>query len=196
MVGFAGLVLKEAFKEVAVTEIKKRVPKYLDALEVVAKKSDHPVAKIFQPNDNIKVDMITRNESLEGRIHPITGVPFERRTIIFDNEEISGVFPKFDKVFEAELTPEYFGETDYSQFKECNKQLNDFLEKNPDFKKSFSKDQLEQIKDGISDGTAPDGYVWHHDPGIGKMQLVDFDTHVQTGHTGGKSLWGGGSSNR
>lgn len=31
---------------------------------------------------------------------------------------------------------------------------------------------------------------------LGKMQLVDTETHVRTGHTGGQNFWGGGSDNR
>ena len=48
----------------------------------------------------------------------------------------------------------------------------------------------------MSDGTAPDGYVWHHNEECGKIQLVEYDLHAHTGHTGGRSVWGGGNENR
>ena len=60
-----------------------------------------------------------------------------------------------------------------------------------------------EFKDGwefpggkIEDGETPDGYTWHHDAEAGKMQLVDFETHQKTGHTGGRYIWGGGTENR
>ncbi len=52
--------------------------------------------------------------------------------------------------------------------------------------------QLEQIENGDT----PDGYTWHHDAEAGKMQLVDTETHQKTGHTGGRSIWGGGTESR
>lgn len=32
--------------------------------------------------------------------------------------------------------------------------------------------------------------TWHHHQDRGKMQLVDKAIHQQTGHTGGKAIWG------
>ena len=40
------------------------------------------------------------------------------------------------------------------------------------------------------------GYTWHHNQEEGVLQLVDKNVHEQTGHTGGRSIWGGGSDNR
>ncbi|WP_240689499.1 HNH endonuclease [Ammoniphilus sp. YIM 78166] len=48
----------------------------------------------------------------------------------------------------------------------------------------------------IALGETPDGYVWHHSEVPGKMELVDEETHAQSAHTDGRSLWGGGSSYR
>lgn len=140
--------------------------------------------------------VITRNESLEGDNHPITGVPFERKTVEVNGENVEGVFPVFNAVYEAKLPKDMYEKSDKEQFKECNNQLYKDIEKYPVLKNQFNKEQLEQIKDGRIDGTAPDGYVWHHNEEAGKMQLVDFDTHAKTGHTGGRSIWGGGNNNR
>lgn len=139
----------------------------------------------------------TRNESLENDRHPITGVWFEKRVIkLPDNDRIEGVFPKFESLFDAKVTQDLFLQPDKAQFRECNKQLAAAIEHKPDLKARFTPEQLEQIYDGIYDGTAPDGYVWHHDAEIGKIQLVDFETHSFTGHTGGRYIWGGGTENR
>ena len=140
--------------------------------------------------------IITRNESLEGDNHPITGVPFERKVVEVNGKNIEGVFPVFDAVYEAKLPKDMYEKSDREQFKECDNQLYKDVEKYPVLKNQFNTEQLEQIKDGTIDGTAPDGYVWHHNEEAGKMQLVDFDTHAKTGHTGGRSIWGGGNNNR
>ena len=141
--------------------------------------------------------IITRNMGLENDRHPITGVPFEQKTIeLPSKEKIEGIFPVFDSLFSAELSEDLFLESDKTQFCECNKQLLEAIENDPGLKEKFSEEQIDQIRDGVSDGTAPDGFVWHHDAEVGIMQLVDFDTHTKTGHTGGRSLWGGGSEYR
>ena len=129
--------------------------------------------------------------SLEGDVHPITGVPFERKTIE-TSVKMEGVFPEFDSKFDANITKELYEESDRKQFNECNAQLKDAVDSNPKFTKEFDKEQLEQIKNGDT----PDGYVWHHDAEPGKIQLVDFATHANTGHTGGRTVWGGGNENR
>lgn len=141
--------------------------------------------------------VITRNETLENDRHPITGVCFEKRVVeLPDGEKIEGVFPRFESIFDAKIPENLYLQPDRVQFRECNRQLAQVIEKSPELSKLFSEEQHEQIKDGIYDGTAPDGYVWHHDAEAGKLQLVDFETHSHTGHTGGRSLWGGGSNSR
>jgi len=157
---------------------------------------DKPVVNDVN-KEKSRIYLITRNESLENTVHPITGVPFERKTIMNENGEmIEGVFPNFESIFDAKIPEELYGESDKKQFKYCNEQLYEAIENNPDLKKQFSEEQLEQIKEGLTDGTAPDGYVWHHDAECGKIQLVEYNTHAQTGHTGGRVVWGGGNDNR
>jgi hypothetical protein len=141
----------------------------------------------------VTMNLATRNESLEGREHPETGVPFERKTIEKENGETDeGVFPVFDSAFDAQLPEDLYKATDKQQFDECNKQLKEAVEKDPELAKKFTPEQLEQIKNGDT----PDGYTWHHNEEKGKMQLVDFETHAKTGHTGGRVIWGGGQENR
>ena len=78
------------------------------------------------------------------------------------------------------------------QFKEANDQLKDAIENDPEVRKQFTDEQIEQIEAGDT----PEGYVWHHSEEPGTLQLVDTTTHAQTGHTGGRTVWGGGSENR
>ena len=142
-------------------------------------------------NDEI-TKISTRNESLEGSVHPETGVPFVKKTVEINGEKIEVVVPEFKSVYDIQLPDELCEASDRNQFDECNRQLKDAIEKDPELKKKFTDEQLQQIMDGET----PDGFTWHHDVEKGKMQLVDSETHAKTGHTGGKSIWGGGSDNR
>lgn len=152
-----------------------------------------PDRRVDVVNERIAYEIHTRNESLDGDRHPITGVPFERKTVQdADGNEVTGVFPVFDSEFDAQLPDELLQSTDREQFNECNRQLKDAVENDPELAAKFTPEQLEQIKNGET----PDGYTWHHNEEKGKMQLVDADTHAQTGHTGGKTIWGGGNENR
>lgn len=150
--------------------------------------------ELFKPNDNSIRTIHTRNESLEGDKHPISGVEFVKKTVETDTGElVEGVFPVFDSDFDLTLPDEMLQASDKEQFKECNQQLKDWVEANPEeAKDKFSLDQL----DDISNDRTPEGCTWHHSEDKGKMQLIDSEVHAQTGHTGGKSIWGGGNENR
>lgn len=135
----------------------------------------------------------TRNQDLQGKEHPDTGITFEVK--IVENSEgdlIEGVFAKFESIYDVELPEEFLESNDNIQFKECNFQLKEAVEDNPELAEKMTDEQLEQIKDGET----PDGFTWHHDAEKGNMQLVDSAVHAKTGHTGGKFIWGGGNTNR
>lgn len=178
-------------KDVAMSEIASRLES-AEAFVQGSAKMDKMSGTLENPRY-----IITRNESLAGDRHPITGVEFVKKIVETPaGEYVEGVFAKFDSQFKAEIPKELYQETDKAQFKECNKQLSEAIEKNPELRSKFSEEQIEQIKDGIKDGSAPDGYVWHHEAESGKISLVDSEIHARTGHTGGRSIWGGGSDNR
>lgn len=135
----------------------------------------------------------TRNEGLEGKNHPETGVPFVTKIVENSSGElVEVVVSEFDSVFDAQLSDEVCEASDNIQFEECNKQLKDAIENNSELREKFTDEQIQQIMDGET----PDGFTWHHDAEKGKMQLVDSEVHAKTGHTGGKSIWGGGTENR
>jgi hypothetical protein len=136
-----------------------------------------------------KTKTITHMANWAGKIYPKTGVPFVERTLVDANGNfIKGVFPVFDRKFEALLPNEFFRLTDARQFAECTKQLGEAIRTNNRLAQVFTKVQLQQIMDGLT----PDGLVWHHNEIAGCMQLVDFATHSNTPHTGGRAIWGGG----
>lgn len=133
-----------------------------------------------------------RNEELAGKEHPITGVTFEKKTVMVEGQEKEVVVPVFDSVFDAQLPDDKLKSSDSVQFKECNSQLKEAVNANHSLRINFTDEQIEQIENSDT----PDGYTWHHDAETGKMQLVDTEKHQQTGHTGGRNIWGGGSDNR
>lgn len=144
-------------------------------------------------NDNVE-KIHCRNEELEGKTHPETGIPFEKKTIEVDGVKKEGVFADFDEVsvFNTELPEDMYEASDNKQFGYCNEKLKEAIEQNPELAEQFTEEQLEQIMNGET----PDGYTWHHDAEPGKMQLVPTEVHQKTGHTGGRVVWGGGSENR
>lgn len=153
------------------------------------------------PKDNSDINqsafansLSTRNHRLEGQRHPETDVPFQRKTVEMENgDKVEGVFPVFESRFNAELPEELLDASDNLQFKECNSQLKNWVDGEPDKAKNFfSEDQLSDI----SNGRIPEGYTWHHSEDKGVLQLVDTEIHADTGHTGGKTIWGGGNDNR
>lgn len=135
----------------------------------------------------------TINQKLCGDKHPETGVPFIEKTVITDTgEPITGVFPQFDSALDLLLPDNLLQESDKKQFALCNQRLKEKCEQDIEFRKQFNADQLNDIYDGQT----PDGYTWHHNEEKGKMQLIDSEIHGKTGHTGGRSIWGGGTENR
>ena len=127
-----------------------------------------------------------------GKRHPETNVLYVERIVTIDGQQYIVVAPEFDSVFDAQLPENLRYASDDIQFRRCTYQLRDALEINPQLKAQFTDKQLREI----NRGTTPKGYTWHHDVEVGKMQLVLTSIHSKTGHTGGRSLWGGGSKYR
>lgn len=155
--------------------------------------------RVEKPDESAEVDetdapirMKCRNEELAGSQHPETGVPFVQKQVEVEGRTYEVVAPEFQSEYDAQLPKDMYESTDRKQFKECNSQLSRAAADDPALRSRFSDEALEQIENGDT----PDGYTWHHDVEEGKMQLVDTGTHQQTGHTGGRSLWGGGTENR
>jgi hypothetical protein len=151
-------------------------------------------SEFIQEIDDMPVKYIeTRNSFFEGDIHDKTGVSFERAEVKDqDGEKVSGVFPKFESCCDVTLSTENFGDSDSKQFRICNEKLCDEFESGKLDCSKFSDRQLDQIKNGDK----PEGFTWHHHQEAGVMQLIDTEIHEKTGHTGGKSVWGGGQDAR
>ena len=159
---------------------------------VSAKWEDVPETQEDADESEVK-KLKCKNEDLEGKEHPVTGVPYERKTIVVDGETMEGVFPQFESKFDTKLKEDMYLETDEKQFKYCTQQLKESIEKDPSLGEKFNERQYEQIMDG---NARISGYSWHHTENPGEMKLVEADIHRKSGHTGGRSIWGGGSENR
>ncbi len=113
---------------------------------------------------------------------------------VFRTEILEATYPDFSEHcrFETQLPENLHKASDYQHSKHCNEQLSQSYENGSLDTEQFTDRQLEQIRNGDK----PEGYTWHHHEDPGRMQLVDSDIHEKTGHTGGRSLWGGGSEAR
>lgn len=182
-------------KDVSMVEGKK--PEKLDVKMKLPKNMDNTKAdSVFKEikdalngiKDSLEVQKIPcRNEELEGKVHPDTGVEFERKLIYYDRKIYEGVFPKIESMFDIRLPKKLYNCSDEKQFKYCVEKLAIRVEKNQkQAEENFTAKQLEQIKNReprIS------GLTWHHNETPGKMQLVNAEMHANTGHTGGRSIW-------
>ena len=190
-----------------VVGLSKKTGKIIDSADVVAdvKKQTESVQDSVRKADDIKdivkygkyKKMMTINENLKNKKHKLTHVKFREQKIdLPDGRKIIGVFPKFKSVRTYKIPESMYKQRDKKQMMLCNQKLYEDIKKNSKLRKKFSKDQIDQIKEGIETGAAPEGYVWHHEAEPGKMSLVDAKVHSQTAHTGGRLLWGGGEECR
>jgi len=148
--------------------------------------------------DKIKF-ISTRNADLNGKVHPISGVPYREELIVTSKGDFfKAVLAQFKSVFNLPMfkLPESLilgSREEHNIF--CTTELyNKYISKNPDIAKFFTERQLEQIRTVAETGKnlRIDGLTWHHTGTRGQMQLVDTEIHVKTGHTGGFEIWGQG----
>lgn len=165
----------------------------------VKPKENQEGAKTTRGFENTKNDVNeprhikTNNEQLAGKTHPETGVPYRKHVFRLNGEKVEGVFPVFNSKFDTLLPKDLRNASDNEQFRYCTEKLKQRIERNPDFAKKFTSRQLQQIKAG---SPVISGLTWHHNEIPGKMQLVNSTEHAKSGHTGGRSIWGGGREYR
>jgi len=149
--------------------------------------------EISNPEESVKIE--TNNDHLAGLNHPETGVPFMEKTIdLPSGQDITGVFPVFEAEYEVKLDESLYLQTDYVQFSYANQELYDDIQEDPGLSAELGLSQ--QDIQGLANGDTPAGYTWHHSEEPGVLQLVDQEIHEQTGHDGGRQVWGGGSEYR
>ena len=137
-----------------------------------------------------EVDSI--NDGLNGYEHPDTGVLFLEKTLDLPNGQmVEGTFPVFQSFFTVEIAEELYLENDSVHFGVANDTLYQAIQEHPNIAHELGISQTD-----LSSGQTPVGYSWHHNEEMGILQLVDEEIHAKTAHTGGRSIWGGGSEYR
>lgn len=169
--------------------------KEVQELTKVSKEVNNKTKAFENSNNEVKAPrhIKTINEGLVGKTCPGTNVEYRRHTFRLNGEKVEGIFPAFDSKYDVLLPKQLREASDTEQFKFCTRRLARKIEQDPQFARQFTPRQLEQIKNGeprIS------GLTWHHNEIPGKMQLVNATEHNTCRHTGGRSLWGGGSDYR
>lgn len=170
-----------------VADVTKKVDK-ADDIANVAKRAD--TIQDIADNTANYIPIITRNQSLLGDVHPVTGVEFVQSKIdLSDGSKLTGVFPKFESKVDIQLPAKYYKESfevqkDY--LADALKKMAEDPEELKTLQKTFSADEIDDILKGV----IPEGFIWHHNEQEGLMQLVDEAIHEATGHTGGMSIWG------
>lgn len=140
-------------------------------------------------------EVSTRNSALEGTVHPETSVPFEEDVVILPNGDVvEGTFPVFNAAFEVEIPEAYYLENDQIHFSMANEQLYQTIQINPELANELKLTSIDLQE--LATGGTPEGYTWHHHEDPGVIQLVDEEEHKNTGHTGGRQIWGGGDEYR
>lgn len=145
-------------------------------------------------------------------------VPFVTKRIKYERFDLKGVFPDFTnfKVFETTLKRKNYLSNDKTQFKLAKNELYKAYTKNPEKiehllkkinenasyelnKKIYSGEKLlrKQISD-IKNPANPNvfGTIWHHSEREGVLELISHNIHNDVRHTGGRAIWGGGSTHR
>lgn len=137
----------------------------------------------------------TINDSLNGYEHPETGVPFVEKTVDLPNGQVvEGTFPVFESDFSVVIAEELYLESDDVHFELANNTLYQAIQEDPSLVRELGLSNADvQV---LANGETPEGFTWHHNEEPGKLQLVNEEIHEQTGHTGGRSIWGGGSEYR
>ncbi|WP_410679362.1 HNH endonuclease [Avibacterium paragallinarum] len=139
--------------------------------ELLTRKYGENVKSTTVPPSNAK------NVNLAGKIHPITGVPFDNKG-----------FPIFDKyaAYDTRLDISSFRNKSYTkQMGMATKDLANSIKKGYINENNFTSEQLNAIYRG--EKKIP-GFTWHHHQDTGRMQLIPERIHQETGHIGGRSI--------
>ncbi len=116
-----------------------------------------------------------RKGDLAGDKHPVTGIPYDAEG-----------FPIFESKGEIMLKEADYKKSRTTQSRKCSKALYEQIMENPELALKFTDEEIQLFKIGKT----PEHYTWHHHQDTGRMQLVDYQTHHDTGHTGGYKIWG------
>ena len=107
--------------------------------------------------------------------------------VLFDDKGYA-IFDNFS-VYDTRLNISDFREASYiGQMRMATRDLANAIDKGYVNKNKFTQSQLSAIYKGES--KIPN-FTWHHHQDTGRMQLVDYDLHKETGHIGWESMKNG-----
>lgn len=129
------------------------------------------------------------NEEYAGKIHIETGVPYVEKFVDINGIKIKVVVPEFSSIIDYMLPDELKMASESKQFVYLNNKLREEISINPEVREQFTERQIKMIEKGMK----PEGFTWHHKEECCKMQLVRFESHSKTRHTGGNSIWSCGT---
>lgn len=162
---------------------------YVRSFEGFEKAADY-VERHFEGDEYNYGDVIkisTRNQALEGD-DTLEGVVFNRREVeLADDLVLEGVFPEFEHIHHVDLGEAAKDMSLHQQLKACKEHYQHHLFDNRDALKDITLGDMMKMED--SQGYAPEGWTWNHDPDIGQFDLVKTSLHSSVGHTGGNSFW-------
>jgi hypothetical protein len=133
---------------------------------------------------SLNADSKPINYQLRGKEHPVTGIKFNRLG-----------YPIFESKFNCRLPFHLIHASEGDQFRYCTNKLREYLKRNPDYKKVFTGQQLNEIN---KKKPRIDKFTWHHHQAKSQrlLQLVDRELHDKTAHTEGRAVFGGGKMGR
>ena len=171
--------LKEKYKKVSKTKSKapdasRRATPYNSREWRKHFENKHGKDKVFSttvPSSN------KPNVRLAGKRHKKSGIVFDLMGYpIFDD------VAKYDVRFSAK---DFKVENYYGQMRMATRALWRQMASDSKLKSQFNEAQRKTIEDG--EQKIP-GYTWHHHQDTGRMQLVPYEIHKQTGHIGGDAM--------
>ncbi|GEM_PF-627175 len=115
----------------------------------------------------------------------LAGTRHQTSRIVFDSRG----FPIFDDVavFDTRIAARYSSvENSGAHMRAATRDLREAIARGEVKTSQFTADQLRAIQGGKA--YIPD-LTWHHHQDIGRMQLIPFKVHQQTGHIGGYEMW-------
>jgi hypothetical protein len=122
------------------------------------------------------------NAKYAGGRNDKTGVPYD----------LNG-FPVFKSYYTTSLPQSEWLKDRDVHFRYLNKRLADQIRTNPKLQAFFKQRYGNKYEDVLKDlkrGDYPKDLTWHHHQIPGVMQLVDYEIHDPTKHTGGQAIWG------
>lgn len=135
-------------------------------------------------------ELNTRNMIWDGRVHEITGVPFETNTVECVNGQYTEVFPMSDSTFDVGLLADTLQCSDTMVYIGiANMMLYEVIQNDSSLAVDlgFEAQGVENLQSAVTS----EGYDWRYHEELGRMQLVDQQGHGMTVHTGGRNLWEG-----